>query len=49
MGVQIPCGFHIWASGYFVSTIGRDETVIKEYIRRQDAQDKREDLLKLGL
>ena len=42
-------GQHFWARGYFVSTLGRDEVVIKEYIRRQEAQDKRDDQLKLGL
>jgi len=42
-------GQHFWARGYFVSTLGRDEAVIKEYIRKQEAQDKRDDQLKLGL
>ena len=26
-------GHYFWARGYFVSTVGRDEQVIKEYIR----------------
>ena len=26
-------GQHFWARGYFVSTVGRDEAVIREYIR----------------
>lgn len=30
-----------------VSTVGRDETVIREYIRNQEAEDKRMDQLKL--
>jgi len=34
-------GQHFWARGYFASTIGRDELVIREYIRRQEAEDKR--------
>jgi putative transposase len=42
-------GQHFWARGYFVSTLGRDEAVIKEYIRRQEEQDKRDDQLKFGL
>jgi putative transposase len=42
-------GQHFWARGYFVSTLGRDESVIKEYIRRQEEQDKRDDQLKFGL
>ncbi len=29
-------GQHFWARGYFVTTVGRDETVIREYIRRQE-------------
>ena len=28
-------GQHFWARGYFVSTVGRDEGVIREYIRHQ--------------
>ena len=40
-------GQHFWARGYFVSTVGRDEAVIREYIRRQEEEDKRLDQLKL--
>jgi putative transposase len=29
-------GQHFWARGYFVSTVGRDEGVIREYIRQQE-------------
>jgi putative transposase len=36
-------GQHFWARGYFVSTLGRDEAAIKEYIRKQEEQDKRDD------
>ena len=36
-------GQHFWARGYFVSTVGRDEAVIREYIRRQEDEDKRLD------
>lgn len=32
-------GQHFWARGYFVSTVGRDEAVIRHYIRMQDAAD----------
>jgi putative transposase len=42
-------GQHFWARGYFVSTLGRDEATIREYIRRQEEQDKRDDQLNLGL
>lgn len=40
-------GQHFWARGYFVSTVGRDEATIREYIRNQEAEDKRLDQLKL--
>ncbi len=42
-------GQHFWARGYFVSTVGRDETVIREYIQRQEVEDKRLEQLNLGL
>jgi putative transposase len=34
-------GQHFWARGYFVSTVGRDEAVIREYIKRQEQEDNR--------
>ena len=40
-------GQHFWARGYFVSTVGRDEAVIREYIRNQEAEDRRLDQLSL--
>ena len=40
-------GQHFWARGYFVSTVGRDETVLREYIRQQEAEDKRLDQINL--
>ncbi len=40
-------GQHFWARGYFVSTVGRDESVIREYIKNQEKEDKR--LEQLGL
>ena len=40
-------GQHFWARGYFVSTVGRDETVIREYIRKQEAEDSRLDQLNM--
>lgn len=36
-------GQHFWARGYFVSTIGRDEAVIREYIQKQEQEDLRLD------
>ncbi len=38
-------GQHFWARGYFVSTVGRDEQVIREYIRYQEKEDRRLDQL----
>jgi len=40
-------GQHFWARGYFVSTVGRDEATIREYIRAQEEEDKRLDQLML--
>jgi len=40
-------GQSFWARGYFVSTVGRDERVIREYIRHQEAEDQRLEQLKL--
>lgn len=34
-------GQHFWARGFFVSTVGRDEEVIRQYIRHQEDEDKR--------
>ena len=40
-------GMHFWARGYFVSTVGRDEKIIREYIKHQEDADKRLDQLQL--
>jgi putative transposase len=40
-------GQHFWARGYFVSTVGRDEAVIREYIKKQEQEDERLDQLGL--
>ena len=40
-------GQSFWARGYFVSTVGRDEEVIRNYIRHQEKEDER--LEQLGL
>jgi len=34
-------GFHFWARGYCVSTVGLDEEVIRAYIRNQEEEEKR--------
>jgi putative transposase len=41
-------GQHFWARGYYVSTVGRDETVIRDYIRQQEQEDRRQEQLRLG-
>ena len=40
-------GQHFWARGFYVSTVGRDEAVIREYIRKQEQEDKRLDQMNL--
>lgn len=40
-------GQAFWARGYYVSTVGRDETTIRQYIRNQEAEDQRMDQLNL--
>jgi putative transposase len=40
-------GQHFWARGYFVSTVGRDEEMIREYIRNQEVEDARLEQLSL--
>lgn len=40
-------GQHFWARGYFVSTVGRDEQVIRDYIRFQESEDRRIDQLEI--
>jgi putative transposase len=40
-------GQHFWARGYFVSTVGRDEALIREYIQHQEREDRRLDQLNL--
>ncbi|UYM15638.1 IS200/IS605 family transposase [Endozoicomonas euniceicola] len=36
-------GEHFWARGYFVSTVGLDEEVVRAYIRDQEKNDSRKD------
>lgn len=40
-------GQHFWARGYYVSTVGRDEAAIRDYIQKQEEEDKRLDQLGL--
>ncbi len=34
-------GQHFWARGYWVSTVGKDEKAMREYIRTQEKEDRR--------
>lgn len=36
-------GYHFWARGYFVSTIGYNEHAVKRYIQDQEKQNKASD------
>ena len=40
-------GQQFWARGYYVSTVGRDEASIREYIQKQEAEDQRLDQLNI--
>jgi len=40
-------GQHFWARGYYVSTVGKDETAVRDYIKKQEQEDKRYDQMKL--
>ena len=40
-------GQHFWARGYYVSTVGRDEAVIRDDIKKQEQEDTRLDQLNL--
>jgi putative transposase len=40
-------GHQFWARGYFVSTVGRDEKAVREYIKTQEQEDHRLDQLNL--
>ena len=40
-------GQSFWARGYYVSTVGRVEESVREYIRRQEQEDRRLDQLNM--
>ena len=35
-------GLHFWATGYWVSTVGRDEGLVRKYIREQESWDRQQ-------
>ncbi len=41
-------GFHFWARGYCVSTVGLEEAQVREYIREQEEREKKEEHLALN-
>jgi len=40
-------GQSFWARGYFVSTVGRNEEIVKKYIKKQEEADQKIDQLEL--
>ena len=40
-------GLSFWARGYYVSTVGKDEAQVRNYIRDQEKEDRRLDQLKM--
>ena len=42
-------GEAFWARGYYVSTVGLDEDMVKEYIRNQEKNDVDRDQLNIGI
>ena len=42
-------GENFWARGYFVSTVGLDEAMVRAYIRNQEQEDERYDQMKLKM
>ena len=36
-------GNHFWARGYFVSTVGIDEELIKRYVRHQEEKERKQE------
>jgi putative transposase len=40
-------GLSFWARGYYVSTVGKDEAQVRNYIREQEKEDRRLDQLKM--
>jgi len=40
-------GQNFWAHGDFVSTVGADEQTIRDYIKRQEPEDRRLDQLSM--
>ena len=41
-------GNHFWARGYFVSTVGVDEEMIRRYVRHQEERERQEERQREG-
>ena len=41
-------GRHFWARGYYVSTVGLDEKMIREYIKNQEQEEVRQEQMRLA-
>ena len=41
-------GQHFWARGYWVSTVGKNEAAVRQYIQNQEKEDQRLEQLELG-
>ena len=44
---RIHRGYHFWARGYFVSTVGYNEEVVRRYIQNQEKSDQQLEQLSL--
>ena len=45
---QNMVGQKFWARGYYVSTVGHDEAVVRQYIQTQEAEEQRIEQLRLS-
>jgi putative transposase len=41
-------GQHFWARGFWVSTVGKNEAAVRQYIQNQEREDKRLEQLELA-
>ena len=41
MKTKLYWGNHFWARGYFVSTVGLDEEMIRKYVKHQEKEEKK--------
>jgi putative transposase len=41
----LESGQHFWARGYYVSAVGLNEVILRQYIQKQTDEDRRSDQL----